>query len=297
MAYWTLASIRQKVRQVTGRFSGNELSNEELDLTINQYYQLIFPEEAKLSSELTFYEFLTEPCQALYEQPLEKYSHFKQEASLNNFPLVVYSDPQLFFQQTRWQYAFKVPWKGNGETTHFATTFLGFPILPNSLTISDGIENFEDKNITWTTENVLITGSKGGGAMINYSTGAVEVDFFNAPSYGQDIHVNYIPFFPRKPQSILFYNNKFQLFPIPDQAYKIKIPAYKIVEPLIKASDKPQLQEWGLCIVYGTAKEIFSSFGEMEAFAEISVLHQEQLNIVLQRTLNNLTDTRSIPSF
>ncbi len=51
MATWILSDIRQKVRQVTGRFSSNELTNVQLDDYINKYYTLTFPSEVKLEQK------------------------------------------------------------------------------------------------------------------------------------------------------------------------------------------------------------------------------------------------------
>ncbi|MDY0373588.1 MAG: hypothetical protein RBQ86_05685 [Candidatus Izemoplasmatales bacterium] len=45
--YWTLATIKMKVRALTGRPSTSQLTETELLNFINNYYQLVFPKEAK----------------------------------------------------------------------------------------------------------------------------------------------------------------------------------------------------------------------------------------------------------
>lgn len=297
MAKWTLGDIREKVRHITGRFSPDEISNNELDKFINDYYQLTFPQEVRLESKQTFYEFLTQPNQSYYEQPLELYSSFSPKATCNNFPLIWYQDPNIFYQESRFQYIFTKPWVGNGTTTTFSVQTQGFPIMPATLTISSLNETFEDTNINWTTDNITLIGSQKGAATVNYATGYISVTFYNAPINLEPIHVNYVLFSPRRPLSILCFNNKFQLFPVPDQVYKIRMQASQIVKPLVLSSDTPELNEWGLCIAYGASREIFSSFGEMEAYAEISALYQEQVTYILKRTLMQLMNERSYPLF
>lgn len=297
MAQWTLGDIRQKVRHITGRFSPDEISNNELDKFINDYYQLTFPQEVRLESKQTFYEFLTKPNQSYYPQPLELYSSFSPNAYCNNFPLIWYQDPNIFYQESRFQYIFKKPWMGDGKTTSFSYEVSGFPIMPATLTITSLQETFVDTNINWTTDNVTIIGSQKGVATVNYSTGVISVTFYNAPLNLEPIYVNYVLFSPRRPLSILCFNNQFQLFPVPDQVYKIRMQASQIVKPLVLSSDTPELNEWGLCIAYGAAREIFSSFGEMEAYAEITILYQEQIKYILKRTLMQLMNERSYPLF
>lgn len=60
---WQLSDIRRKVRQVSGRLSSNELSTQQVDQYINNYYQYTFPAEVKLDRKYTYYEFNTVPLQ------------------------------------------------------------------------------------------------------------------------------------------------------------------------------------------------------------------------------------------
>ena len=297
MATWTLADIMKKVRQVTGRYSPDELSNTELISRINQYYQLRFPAEVKLESKHTFYEFLTEANQAYYDVPVTLYTNFEQLATVNNLSMLWYQDPNRFFQNNPLQYAFLNPWTGDAVTVTFTTTVLVFPIYPGTLTISDGVETFKDTNQDWTTANVTLTGDAGGTATINYNTGAISVTFAAAPANGELIHLNYVVFQPGRPQAILYYNNQFQFYPVPDQAYKVRMGAYQVVSALDDATDTPDLNEWGPCIAYGTALGIFSDYGETDAYSETTQLHKEQISIILTRTEQDLLNIRSIPNF
>lgn len=296
-ATWTLSDIQQAIRKVTGRFSPADISNAELKKRINQYYTLIFPAEVKLNQKHVFYEFTTVSNQSVYDIPATTFTNFQPPALCNQFPMQWYQEPMRFQYDTMLQYTFLNPWTANGTTSSFTTTVLAFPIRPSTLTIYDGVELFEDTNTTWTTSDVTITGSLGGIATVNYVTGVITASFITAPISGSVINVNYILFVASRPQFILMYNNQFTLYPTPDQAYKIQMKAYGVVTPLEEATDTPDLNEWGRCIVYGTARELLADTGEMDGYAEITSLYYEQVSYVLRRTNQNLLNTRALPQF
>jgi hypothetical protein len=208
-----------------------------------------------------------------------------------------YQDPAYFFENNPLQYTFLTPWTGDGSTTNFTTTVTGFPIFPGMLTIYDGVELFQDTNNDWTDANVTLTGDQGGTATINYDAGTVDVTFATAPINGQNINLNYVIFQPGRPQAILMYDNQFQLFPVPDQAYIIRMRAYSVVTELTNATDTPDLNEWGPMIAYGTARDIFTDYGELDAYQQTTALYKEQKNYVLTRTCQNLLNIRSTPNF
>lgn len=300
MAQWNLSQIRLKIRRVTGRLSTDEMTNEELDIRINQYYQLRFPAEVKLEQKLSYYKFLTTANQSYYDAPQETYTNFEPPATVNNLKLLWYQNPAKFERDnltTALQYSFLSPWTGDGSTVTFNTTVTGFPIMPGTLTINDDVEKFWDQNQDWTTANVTITGDQGGTATINYNDGTVGVTFNTAPADGQVINLNYVVFQAGRPLAILYYNNQFEILPPPDQAYIVQMGAYKVVDALVDATDTPDLNEWGPCIAYGTALGIFADYGENDAYAEMTALHKEQIGLVYSRTEQDLMNVRAMPNF
>lgn len=296
MATWNLAAIRQLVRQVTGRYSEDELSTTELDTAINQYYQYTFPAEVKLERQYTYYEFLTTANQAYYDLP-DGYTNLVPPAIIDWQNLLWYQDPGYFYQNNPLQIQQTTPWTGDGTTQSFTTTNQGFPIMPGTLVITDNVEYFEDTNKNWTTSTVNITGTLGGTATVNYDTGVITVNFFTAPVNGQNIYLTNALFNPGRPQAVLMFNNQLQFFPVPDTAYRFQCKAYKIVDPLVNATDRPPLDEWGPAIAYGTARNIMVKFGEMDAYAETTALYKEQVQYIYVRTEQNLLNTRSAPDF
>ncbi len=296
MATWTLAEIRNKVRQVTGRYSDDELTTTQLDNYINQYYQFTFPAEVKLERQYQYYEFITTANQAYYDLP-EDYTNLVPPAIVDWQSVLWYQDPGYFYQNNPLQIQQTTPWTGDGVTVAFNTTAQGFPIMPGTLVVTDNVEYFEDTNKNWTTANVVIVGSLGGSCTVNYDTGVISVTFATAPANGQNIYLTTALFNPGRPQAVLMFNNQLQFFPVPDTAYRFQCKAYKVVDPLVNATDRPPLDEWGPTIAYGAARNIIADFGENDAYAETTALYKEQVAYTLVRTEQTLLNTRSAPDF
>ena len=306
MAVWDLLAIQQKVRQVTGRYSPQELSNTQLTDRINKYYQYTFPAEVKLERAHTYYEFLTEANKQSYDVPTG-FTNFEPLATIDRYSVLWYQSPDLFYDNNPEQINHVTMATGDGVTVAFNTTVQGFPILPDSTVITDNNEVFEDTNTDFNNSPVNITGSLGGTATVNYSTGAVSVTFNTAPSSGQNIYLSYIQFNAGRPIAVLLYNHQFTFFPVPDTAYRFRSKAYSdvlvmteagVLQPtFINATDRPLLDQWGPAIAYGTARDIHADLGEMDAYQEVTALYKEQLAYVLKRTNQNLLNTRAMPNF
>ncbi len=297
MATWTKADIRRKVRQVTGRLSPGELSNDQVDEYIDQYYEFTFPAEVKLEKNHTFHEFLTTANQQTYAFPDSTFTNVEPPPTMDNLSLLYYQNPESFNENNPEQITRLTQWTGDGSTTVFATTVVGFPILPASLVITDNTETFQDTTTTFTTSDVNIDGDLGGLAVINYSTGSVSVTFATAPANAQNIFLSYTIFAPGRPTAVLYYNDLFKFFPVPDTAYRFKIKAYRYVAPLTSSTSVPGMPQWGPCIAYGASRDIHSDFGEMDAYKEVTELYKEQVAYVLNRTNQNLLNTRAPPIF
>ena len=297
MATWTLSDIRTKIRQVTGRLSPGELSNERLDDYVNKYYQFTFPAELKLEKKHTYYDFLTKENQAWYDFPSTLYTNVEPPAYIDNLHLLYYQDPAAFIEQNSQNFTRLTPWVGDGVTTNFNTSVTGFPIMPSTVVLTDETEVFEDPSQTWTEGDEVIAGSLGGTLTLNYKKGTVNAVFNTAPADGQNISLSYEVFKPGRPTAVLFYDNQFRFFPPPNTAYRFRIKAYSIVSPLVNATDQPELDQWGPCIAYGASRDILSDLGEMDAYAEVTALYKEQLAYVLKRTNQSLLNTRATPNF
>tara|TARA_R110002126_G_scaffold77229_5_gene192680 strand:- start:7494 stop:8414 length:921 start_codon:yes stop_codon:yes gene_type:complete len=306
MANWSLSEIRSKVRQVTGRFSPQELSNEQLDEYINKYYQFTFPAELKLERYHTFYEFLTVANTQKYTLP-DGFVNFEPPASIDRLSILWYQEPSSFYENNPENIARQNIGTGNDVLTSFNGTAGNFPILPGTTVVTDNNEVFEDTSTAFTDSNIVLTGSLGGSGTVNLSTGVVSVTFNTAPETGQLIIFSYIQFQAGRPVAVLLYDNEWTFFPVPDTAYRFRTKAYAntlvttaagaTAPTFINATDRPLLDEWGPTIAYGTSRDIHADKGEMDAYAEVTALYKEQLAYALRRTNQNLLNTRAQPHF
>src|SRR3990172_12530944 len=126
MANWSLAEIRQKVRQVSGRYSSEDITNEQLDEYINKYFQYTFPAEAKLERFHSFYELITIANQPSYTQP-SGYVNFEAPATIDRIKIDWYQDYYPFYNQNPQTISRQTLGVGDGATVAFSGTAAGFP--------------------------------------------------------------------------------------------------------------------------------------------------------------------------
>ncbi len=74
---------------------------------------------------------------------------------------------------------------GTGALKDFAATLAHAPAYPGSLTVSDGVETFDDDGYG------RLVGSAGGTGTVHYGTGAVSVSFTAAPANGATVTAGY----------------------------------------------------------------------------------------------------------
>lgn len=138
---------------------------------------------------------------------------------------------------------------------------------------------------------------------INYMTGAFSItSFANAANaavsvpVGNAINAQYIPYVASRPQSVVFYQDQFIVYPIPDQAYTVSFEAYKYPAAFLNdptGIGVPQLAEWWQLLAFGAAQKIFEDNGDFENMQKFRPLLDEQMRLVLRRTIVQQTSERT----
>lgn len=128
---------------------------------------------------------------------------------------------------------------------------------------------------------------------INYVTGAFTITFPSAPAAGVLINSQTVPQICALPQSLLYYDNKFVLRPVPDQPYAVNFEAYKRPTALLAANQSPELEEWWQYISYGAAKKIFEDRMDTESVQQIMPEYKKQEALCLRRTIVQYTNERT----
>lgn len=308
----TLQDIRNKVRRMTGRPSASSLTDSEIDAYVNTFYIYDMPEHLRLQNLRVNYQFLTQANIAVYDFPKELYLTAMPPVYIAGYQTMMTQSREMFFR-----YAPEVNMlqtsvaTGTGLPTTYNFTLTSVPVLPgfkrNPPGAYDIATDIPASTLNW---NVLISGTNGAGVSvsliddgqgnffdpadpdltaprgtINYITGVCSVTFSDDIGLGNPINAQAFPYSASRPRSIVFYQDQFALYPIPDQAYTVSLEAYMYPTALALATDSPQLAEWWQLLAYGAADKVFADNADFENMSKFRPLLDEQMRLCLRRTL------------
>jgi hypothetical protein len=324
----TLAQIKTKVRRLTRSMSEQQLSDAELENYINTAVLYDFPEHLRHFNLKTTFSFYTEPYVAVYENNTTDTSNplynFKNRYLTFNPPAYI-SGYQVLWSESENQFYGIYPKinsiitlnTGDGSTTSFSGNIntslnsqpssgaVGLIVAGSILFESQDLNglgislidypNPTPSNIMGALAPVGYTGSLVGYpyGSINYLTGDYTATFASAPASAANINVQCQFAQPSIPQTILFYDGKFTLGPIPDQVYKVTIEAYIRPTELLNDTQEPELSEWWQFISYLAAKKIFEDRMDLESVQMILPEFRNQMNLINRRTIVQQTTQRT----
>lgn len=287
-AGWTFAQINTKIRSITGTPSTDQLSDAQIGAYVNNYLQYTMPHELKFQINNQFLDFKTVVGQNVYSFP-GAYLTDSPGAYADGFPLIFYEDPDIFYQDWPQQYAVDNIASGDGSTSTFMGSLQNPPIIIGTLFITDGVQVVQDQG------NGTLTGN--GSGTINYTTGAYSVTFTSPPASGNVIYAKYQGYTGNRPQGVLFFDNVFTFMPVPDQVYQIRMQGFIAPIALVNPTDTPLQPEWGPCIAYGAAVEVFNDRGDTENADRAYATLKRYENVALGRTIQQYTPMQSVPRF
>jgi hypothetical protein len=300
MADSTLVAIRKKIRRITRTPSEQQLATTDIDEYINTFILYDLPQNLsldKLRSTLTFY---TEPYIDTYEtsstvgDPLYDF----ENKYTNVYAPVYIAGHEGYLSNSEVEFNRFYPFinsqvseaTGNGATTIFTGTLNTIPVLRNKVTF-----NSIDAN-----NNGLVLYDDGAGTLdgdgigtINYITGAYSLSFSIAPASGADINSLTVSYNASRPSTVLFFNNKFIVRPIPDQVYPIQIEVDMKPTELLLDTDSPDLKGWWQYIAYGASKKIFEDRNDIESVNAIMPEFKNQEILVSRRSIKQQTQERA----
>lgn len=318
---WTLADIIQEVRSITGRPDASMMSDDDIATYINRYYQYVMTKELKMFFGYTYHSFYTQANINFYLAP-QNFQTLNPTASVDGFPLDWYIDPDLFYQDYPSNAFQKLSvGTGDGTTNSFNFTVPG-PVRQGSLYVSDGTQvskssargNFYNPDtasnanpLTPPVPSSLLLGS------IDFVTGVTTgMAFPTAPKNGANLVATWLNYLPNRPTGILFYQNYalnnstyltysqewwFNLAPVPDQTYRIRMKGIQLPAALINPGDIPFRQDLGPLIALGASQNIFRNFNQMDQYADIQVEYDRYKHICMTDTYEEYLYQRSVPAF
>lgn len=156
---WTLLNIRNKVRNITGTPSTDQLSDQQINDYINNYYIYTMPFELKVQIANQFLNFTTTPGVDVYAFP-GGYFTDSPGAYADGFPMIFYQDPDVFYQDWPQQYAVDNIATGNGVTQSFSGGLQNPPIMIGTLLIASddptGFQQVVSDQGTTVSENIAL---------------------------------------------------------------------------------------------------------------------------------------------
>lgn len=317
MAAVALSDLLIKIRKLTARPSPNQITDATIVNYLNLFYEHDFPQVLKTFDHKVTYSFVTQPNidkYYLYGDPTvgpwilgaavrNLYKSFEPPVYIAGYSASYYQSfeqfnrlwPNLTTSQT---YA-----TSTGIAGPYVAILSSVPVLRESVVFS--VVGPAGTTLVAQDTNGVLTGDVAAGSTINYITGACTITWNVAIPVGNVITVRFCVYQPSRPLSLLYYADIFTLRPVPDDAYKIEIQAFVkpfAANPVTDALSpytvaavtfNPYLDEYFQLLAYGVACKIFVDSMEMENYAAIRPLLQEQFAQVERRTIMQIKTQRS----
>lgn len=362
MTTWDLNRLRYTIRKITGKYDitqlpdtsvgENNMSNPSaIDDYINDFYLHDFPEHMRSLRLRDFYTFTTIPNCGTYNVP-QNVIQIYDPIYIDNYEFCWYQDPKPFFRVwPELNFIDQNLFTPDGVTTVFQFTLTQTPVQQGSVVIGlqpniDGqsagaLETFTDQDNgvpldipkqQYFVNPGILTGNQGGTGTIDYLTGAVTLNYANAPPAGANSSCHYHPYVASRPRDTMFWQQQLFLRPIPNDTYLVKCMAYMLPTTVISAAtnatvrpslfvdpsttpistptsstvtmqgftgqsgslptDLPQFNEWWQVIAYGAALKIFIEDGEHEEYARYKPYFDEQLLLAQRKALKQFSSQR-----
>lgn len=310
MADSSLAAIRRYTRELTRSPDENQLSTVDLDEFINTAYLYNFPGVKALFTLRKILKFYTQPNVDVYEtndtdvnNPLYD---FKNRYPVVHRPIFIAGVPAAFtsyrdefyaaYPQTN--FISDTQLRGDGTTGPFVGTLQSRPVLQNNVMFSclnaTGTAMIVvDRPVNNVTGTLNVPNSIVNLGTINYINGQFSLNFPAATAMGAIIESTVIGYAPGIPVSMLYYDTKFTLRPVPDKAYVVQMEVDARPTEILGATSEAELAQWWQYISLLTAEHIFNRRQDDEGLAKIRPELQKQEDLVGRPTLSQLAELRS----
>jgi hypothetical protein len=304
-ALTTLSEIRTKVRRLTRSVSPQQITDDQIDEYIDTFMLYDLPVNIKLdflSKTLTWW---TQPGIDSYETNtlnVPELADFKNNYICMDQPVYVNGN-RVLYTQSRDQFFRLYPEvlpQTNQQLSNGTPTYAGalttVPVLRGSVTFSmtdaagRGYEVHDD-GVT----GALIGNIAPGINTINYTTGVFNVTFSGIPAVGTWVQSAVYAYTPGQPDTMLFYETKFILRPVPAAVYKVTLNVYMRPTALFGTpyNTPPDLKEWSQYIAIGAARKVYEDRFDMESSMALMPIFKEQEMLCLRRTLLQHRDQRA----
>jgi hypothetical protein len=310
----TLQTIISKVRRITRTPSTDQLTDQEIGDYINTFVLYDMPDHLKLFDFKTTFTWYCNPYQDIYEtdasvlpitDPLYNFSNLY----ISVHPPIYIAGYEAYYMQSREELFNQYPQlrtivqigTGDSVTTNFTGTLQSIPVLAGKVQFSSitaantGLSATDVPNNPFDgTGNLIDTDTQLVIGTINYITGAYNITWATAPGASEVVYSQTVPYQPSRPTSIMYYDNKFTLRPVPDQPYAISMEVFKRPTALLDTvTSVPQLNEYWQYIAWGAAKKVFEDRMDSEHIQQLMPEFKQQEALILYKTVMQMKNERT----
>jgi hypothetical protein len=320
----TLENIRVKVRRLTRSPSNTQITDDQINDYVNNFYLFDFPEELRtktLDGTFTFYAQpniegyaqTTNPALstvALY-QFLDNYTSFGPPAYCQGRPLQWAQTLAEFTAMYPQQMVTQIFGYGDGATTNFSGTLdpANTPIISGNIVIES--VDVEGRGITVVDQPTTSTSVPNAGyynpfgnlyapndfntilGTVNYLNGTFDVIMPVAPAPGAPVAAQVQPYTPGVPDTVYFDGQMFHLRPVPLTIYQIVIKAQLLPTQLLDDNDNTLVYQWWQYIAYGTAIKILQDRVDLDSVQLLMPEFKRQEHLVERSTIVQLASQRT----
>ena len=293
----TLEQIRDKVRKITGMISTNQLSNNDLDNYINDFYQYDFPAHLKnwnlqnALSPIWGPDNALIPGRAFYIVDSNAYTNLAPPFYVGGYEIQFFQNEVEFFnifpnrtQKTQLS-------TGTGVAGPYTGTITNTPILEQGIFISV-VDNAGNSLHCDANNAGVLSGNVLPGGTINYQTGVVAgLTWTGVIAIGEPIWAQSITYTTGRPEAVFYMNMSLVFYPVPDIAYQVYCTVNEVPNELT-AGSQPMVRDWWNLIAFGASLKIFADNMDMDSYQKVDVLFDKQKRLVERRTLCQLKNQR-----
>lgn len=288
-----LDQIQTKVRRITGMLSVNQLSDNDLNGYINDFYQYDLPEHLRLWNTHGVYTLSLIPQQSEYAFPFNTWTSLEPPCYVDGYEIQLFQSLEEFYTTYPDQRRLETLATGTGIAGPYAGTLTGTPVTEGTVRLTV-VDNAGNSLVATENGTGVFTGNVLAGSTINYTTGAIAgITWTGAIAAGTLIRAHYINWQTGRPQGVLFNEQRMVFYPVPDIAYEFRCSGFRNPAELAAASDEPRVRDWWTLIAYGASLKIFADNLDMESYAKVDILFDKQKRLVERRTLTQLKNQRA----
>lgn len=324
----TLDFMRTTVRQMTARYTPQQMPDSQIDKFINIFGSIHLPLYFKNLKLTKPYVFTTIPnvdtYQFVYEnglvinpanEPVPGNIQITPPAYCQGYILRYYQDKTTFYNRWPKLTVNQQINTGNGTDGPYSGIIPSTPFLRAQLDIFGNVTeaaviisaqndtgfNYAITDIPQPNSNVgnLVDNQNNVVGTVNYLTGAYTFTVANSNTIaaGTVINASVIPYQASRPTDVIFYNQQITFRPVPQDVFQVEFQISQQPTQLIANNDMPELDEWYLFICAGASKLIYTSFPDEEGMKYLMPIWEEQLQLAQRRTLRQLGSQRAATIF